>query len=61
MKFTAFCPNPNCNSHKFVMMQNNIVQCKKCQQIWYQKELKIGAQFDEDEMNLMSKIKKEAK
>lgn len=61
MKFTAFCPNPNCISHKFVVMQNGIVQCKKCQQLWYQKELKICSQFDEDEMNIMSKIKKEAK
>ena len=51
MKFTAFCPNPHCISHKFVVMQNGIVQCK----------LKICSQFDEDEMKIMGKIKKEAK
>jgi len=61
MKFTAFCPNPHCISHKFTVMQNGIVQCKKCQQLWYQKELKICSQFDEDEMKLTSKTKKEAK
>ena len=61
MKFTAFCPNPRCISHKFIVMQNGIVQCKKCQQLWYQKELKICAQLDEDEMPPPPQIKKEDK
>lgn len=63
MKFTAFCPEQGCNSHKFVTMQNNLVICKKCQMPWYLNELKILPQLDEDEMKVMvnSKIKKEAK